>query len=590
MMKINSIKIITLSISFALIGGCSLKPETIKDDEQLSNSYYNLDDALKGQVEVNHTVSLAEAISRALKYNLDRRIQQSQVMLEMGNYKLALMEMLPSANSSLSYSYRNNNEIQQLVDNNGQPINNEQSFNPREVVNGSVGLQWNLLDLGLSYTRAQQQANRVLIAEEQRRKITQQLVQETTAAYWKAWTAQKMYEDVIAFKDKVSEALVRSKKATEKRASPSLIELGYQQVLIKSLRRMTQLQIQLSDAKENLARLMNVRPGKDFKLSEPDKSADNLPDITASLMQMDMVALVDRPELREASYQIKIAEKGIREAVLSMLPGVEYSFGYNYTNDQFMRYNTWSGGNVAVTWDLMQAVLNGPYAVNLAYSNYEFEQLKQAAVTMAVLSQVRIALKAYLLQREDYGYAHQEYDVTNQLFDYAIKLEKANQGNEQTTIRRGVEAMVAAFDQQVAFARAHEALARVYQAVGVDMMPARVAHMPLDELQKMVQKMLDDQSSGKFNEVVANRYAELMPGEAVASQGQMQQMDSMTLDEQDDIAAELDFLETLNFSEEPENALDAPDKPVMNSTSGDTASSASDAPNKTNPDSDQSTQ
>ncbi|TNF66520.1 MAG: TolC family protein [Gammaproteobacteria bacterium] len=580
MNKINSIKIIALSVSFALISGCSMKPETIKDDEQLSNSYYNLDDALKGQAEINHTVTLAEAISRALKYNLDRRVQQSQVMLEMGNYKLALMEMLPSANSSLSYSYRNNNEIQQLVDNNGQPINNEQSFNPREIVNASVGIQWNLLDLGLSYTRAQQQANRVLIAEEQRRKITQQLIQETTAAYWKAWTAQKMYEDVIAFKDKVSEALVRSKKATEKRASPSLIELGYQQVLIKSLRRMTQLQLQLSDAKENLARLMNVRPGKDFKLAEPDKSVDSLPDITTSLVQMDIVALVDRPELREASYQIKIAEKGIREAVLSMLPGVEYSFGYNYTNDQFMRYNTWSGGNITATWDLINAVINGPYAINLAHSNYEFEKLKQAAVTMAVLSQVRIALKAYLLQKEDYGYAHQEYDVTSQLFDYAIKLEKANQGNEQTTIRRGVEAMVAEFDQQVAFARAHEALARVYQAVGVDMMPSRVGHIPMEELQKMVQQMLDDQSNGKFNEVVDQRYAELMPDATAGGQSSTQKMDEMTLDEQDDIAAELDFLETLNYSEEPENANQA-NSPLLNSKSEETSSSS-----KTNPDAD----
>ncbi|MCF6807865.1 TolC family protein [Thiotrichales bacterium 19S9-12] len=547
MYKNNKIRILSLSISLAIISGCAVTPEVIKDEEQLSNSYYNLDDTLKSQIEINRTVTLAEAISRTLKYNLDRRLQRSQTLLEMGNYKLALMQMLPSANSSLGYTYRNNNQIQQVVDDNGNPIDGQQSFNPREVVEGSIGLQWNILDFGLSYTRAQQQANRVLIAEEQRRKFTQRLIQETTIAYWQAWAAQQMSEDVAAFKEKVTKALERSKQATKKRASPSLIELGYRLVLLKSLRRITGLQLQLSASKERLAGLMNVKPGNQFVLAEPDKSIDNLPEITVPLEKMDIVSLVDRPELREASYQIKIAEKGVREAVLAMLPGIDYTFGYNYTNDQFIRYNTWSGGSISATWDLIQAVSSGPYAVNMAYGNIEFEKMKQAALTMGVLSQNRIALKGYVLQKEDYDYASQERKVTNKLYEYAIKLEKANQGNEQTTIRRGVEAMVAQFDQEVAFAKAQEALARVYESVGVDLLPSNSDQLPLDELIKKVQKMLDDQSSGKFNEVVASRYAELMPEEVSSKE-------IVVLDESpEDVSHELDFLDEsiMNSSDAP---------------------------------------
>ena len=493
----------------ALLTACNITPTAIEDKDQLHSTYKGLHELLNQQQAINHEVSLSEAIARTLKYNLDHRVQQTQLMLESGNLKMAYLEMLPAVNANYGYSFRNNNLVQNLTDSNGTVIPGTDSFTPREVVTDSLGLQWNILDLGLSYTRAQQQANRVMIAEEQRRKITQQLVQEVTTAYWKAWTAQQMIDDVENFKQKAETALQRSKDASSQKASSPQVELDYQQVLVKSIRRINQLKTQISDAKFNLARLMNAKPGKGFSLALPSVDLTELPEIKPQLAKMDTLALVNRPELREASYQIEIAQKGIQEAVINMLPGIDFNFGYNHTNNQFILNNEWWGGNISASWDLVQAVVKGPFAIHMASQAHDFEKLKQIATTMTVLTQLRVAYNNYLLWQEDYGYSKQEASISMKLFNHAIKLEEANQGNEQITIRRGVEALSAQFDREVSFSRAQEALSKLYQSVGIDLLPADARNLPLTELQERVSQMLKDQSSGKFNQVVDSEYEQV---------------------------------------------------------------------------------
>jgi outer membrane protein TolC len=385
------LKYVLMSLGIISLSGCSITPTVIKNESQLNNTYKGLHEVINGQPVINHEITLAEAIARTLKYNLDHKVQQAQLMLESGNLKAAYLEMLPAVNAGIDYSFRNNDLIQNLVDSNGNVVSGDQSFTPREVINQSYGLQWSLLDLGLSYTRAQQQANRVMIAEEERRKVTQQLIQEVVSAYWKAWTAQSMKQEVEQFKSKAELALQRSKESAQKKINTPQIELDYQQVLIKAIRKINQLNAQIMDAKATLSRLMNVKPGSDFTLASPAKTLMDLPDIKPQFEKMDTLALVYRPELRQASYQSEIAKKGIQAAIVNMLPGIDFSFGYNVTNNEFMKNQYWWGGNIGASLNLIQTVLKGPYAIKLANEVHSFEQLKQIATTITVLTQVRIA-------------------------------------------------------------------------------------------------------------------------------------------------------------------------------------------------------
>lgn len=502
-------KIVAIGIAAQLISSCSITPKAVDNEAQLNNTYKGLHNVLDMQQPVGEKVNMSEAIARTLKYNLDHKLQQAQLMIESGNLKAAYMEMLPSLDLNVGYSFRNNDLIQNLRDADGQVIPGQQSFTPREVLNQSYGLSWSVLDLGLSYTRAQQQANRVMIAEEERRKITHNLMQEVISSYWKAWTAQQMLGDVTRIKEKAELALQRSKEAHDKQASTPQIELGYQQTLIKAIRKINLLKSQVLDAKQNLVRLMNARPNSKFELTSPNDNLMKLPDIQPQFEKMDTIALVSRPELRQASYQAEIAKKGIQASIMNMLPGIDFNFGYNVTNNAFMKNQYWWGGNVGASLNLIQTFLTAPYSINLANKQHSFEQLKQIATTITVLTQVRIAYSAYLLWQEDANYAAEEASASMALFENAENLEKANQGNEQITITRGVEAISSQFDQYITMSRAHEALSKLYQSIGMDILPPDVRNLPLKQLQAEIDKVLKAQSQGKFNQEIDKTYQNL---------------------------------------------------------------------------------
>ena len=502
-------KIVAIGIAAQLISSCSITPKAVDNEAQLNNTYKGLHNVLDMQQPVGEKVNMSEAIARTLKYNLDHKLQQAQLMIESGNLKAAYMEMLPSLDLNVGYSFRNNDLIQNLRNDDGSIRTGEQSFTPRELLSQSYGLSWSVLDLGLSYTRAQQQANRVMIAEEERRKITHNLMQEVISSYWKAWTAQQMLGDVTRIKEKAELALQRSKEAHDKQASTPQIELGYQQTLIKAIRKINLLKSQVLDAKQNLVRLMNARPNSKFELTSPNDNLMKLPDIQPQFEKMDTIALVSRPELRQASYQAEIAKKGIQASIMNMLPGIDFNFGYNVTNNAFMKNQYWWGGNVDASLNLIQTFLTAPYSINLANKQHSFEQLKQIATTITVLTQVRIAYSAYLLWQEDANYAAEEASASMALFENAENLEKANQGNEQITITRGVEAISSQFDQYITMSRAHEALSKLYQSIGMDILPPDVRNLPLKQLQAEIDKVLKAQSQGKFNQEIDKAYQNL---------------------------------------------------------------------------------
>lgn len=493
-----------------LLSGCHVSTQSITPKDQYSNTLGTLKTILDAQQKPSEQLSLSEAIARTLKYNLDHRVSVAQTALESSNFKLAMMQMIPKINASMDYSFRDNALIQNLVQN-GQVVTGQTSTTPRYILQNGYEVELSTLDFGLSYVRAKQQSKRALISEEQRRKITQQLVQESTTAYWQAFTAQRMGAKVSNYKMKVETALARSKRISQDQTRSNQIELDYQQVLIKSIRRANALQRDIGNAKVELSRLMNVHPQAKYTLKEPSYKLQKLPAIKPQLIKMDTLALVSRPELREASYNKLIRKYGIEAAVMSVLPDLNFDYGWNQTNNMFLKNQAWAGGNVNIAWNILKAVLMGPQEIASANYAVEFEKIKQAANTLSVLTQIRVALVNYNLWREDFNYALQELKVSNQLLSHAQNLESAQQGNEQVTIRRGIEKLNAEFDAGITHAKAQEALFKLYQSIGIDIMPSYASLLSLNELTQLVGNVLDTTAKGGFNQSVEARYQALLP-------------------------------------------------------------------------------
>src|SRR5690606_12500904 len=128
-----------------------------------------------------------------LKYNLDYRLKLMETALAESLNSVATYEMLPALVAGAGYSYRNN-------DTGGRSIGIEdriETLRPstsqeRERTLSNLSFSWNVLDFGVSYYRAQQKADQVLMAEERRRKVVQNVLQDVRNSYWRAVGAQRL--------------------------------------------------------------------------------------------------------------------------------------------------------------------------------------------------------------------------------------------------------------------------------------------------------------------------------------------------------------------------------------------------------------
>ncbi|NKB36754.1 MAG: hypothetical protein GKR93_06210 [Gammaproteobacteria bacterium] len=145
-----------------LISGCSLVPVPLTQEEISEQAALDSKAVTADQAEVSGPISLYEAIARALKYNLDFRLELQEKILARRELEVSRFEMLPSFVSNLGYADRSNfsgSNSQSLIT--GQESLGVSTSSDRRVYTSDLKLSWNILDFGVSYVRAQQAADSV---------------------------------------------------------------------------------------------------------------------------------------------------------------------------------------------------------------------------------------------------------------------------------------------------------------------------------------------------------------------------------------------------------------------------------------------
>lgn len=137
-------------------------------------------------------------MARALKYNLDRRSKMMEEALAMGQLDVSKFDMLPKIMAQAGYAYRDRTRF---TYSSSYPDDQPTSTTPattseRNHTTRDLGLTWSMLDVGLGYYGSKQQADRLMIAGEKRRKAMHVLMQDVRTAYWRAASAQLLKADV----------------------------------------------------------------------------------------------------------------------------------------------------------------------------------------------------------------------------------------------------------------------------------------------------------------------------------------------------------------------------------------------------------
>ncbi len=419
----NNKKMILVSTAVAtlLLTGCSIKPEAmtpnmIKEDAKNSMEFLN-----ERALPVTKPISLDEAINRAVKHNLSKKVEVLNAALANQKIDIVAYEALPDLTTQAGYSGRDEYAASASTSfTNGQP--DPLGANPSYSVSqdktnttAGVSFSWNVLDFGVSYVRANQQADRYLVAKEKERKAVHNISQEVRNAYYKAVSADELLKRIKPIMVEARKAFEDSKNIKDLKLDTPIKSLTYQRELLEVIRSLNTLEENLIKSKTELSRLMGLKPGTKFTLAEKIKTSYDLPQLEKSVIELETIALENRPELQETRYQERISQNEIKAAMLKMLPGINLNAGINYDGSDYLLNNEWMSYGAGVSWNLLN-VFNGNLNQKLAKTQVELAKAQKMALSMAVITQVHMSVLDYKQAVKQYKVAQEYYGIADEIY------------------------------------------------------------------------------------------------------------------------------------------------------------------------------
>lgn len=471
--KVSKIVVISVVASF-VITGCAVKPEAIlKEDvkQMVKNDLTVLSEVVQ---PVTKPISLDEAIQRGLDHNLQKRVKVLESALSQQQLDLVYYDMLPSLTASSGLSERNNyaaSASTSFVNGEPQPLGSNPSYSvsqEKERTTADLTFSWNVLDFGLSYVRAQQQADKFLIAQEKQKKVEHNLTQEIRRAYYQAVSSQDLLKRIQPMMIEVKQALEDSKKMQEQRVAKTPMEaLSYQRELLDILRSLHTLESSLISAKVELAELMGLKPGIAFDLADKVEKNYEIPTIDMQLEEMEVIALENRPELAESRYQERISEKEITAAKLKMLPGINLSTSLSYENSDYLLNNDWYSYGANVSWNLLNVFKAGEMN-KLAKTQVEVAKEQKLALSMAVLSQVHLSIVKFNQAKKEYLLAKEYLNVADDIYDLTKVENEVNVNSRLILIKEKLNNILATLRYSSSYANVQNSYGRIYASLGID--------------------------------------------------------------------------------------------------------------------------
>lgn len=455
---------VTLS---GLLAGCAVTPVPLTQAEIASRAAANMESLDRGQEPVTAPIGLYEAMARAVKYNLDHRVEMMRVTLSQKQLRNASAQMLPQLVANAGYAGRDRYDAsysRTLFS--GTRSAEPSTSSEKETVSADLTFSWHVLDFGLSYVRAQQAADKALVAEEQKRKVANQIMEDVRTAYWRAISAERLLNGLNALEARVRKTQDKNRALRRAGQTSPLTSLTYERELVDIKRKIQKLERELTTARHKLAALMNLKPGTKFTLVVPKREMVDLK-LAATPEEMMAVALRNRPEFREALYRGRINEKEARAALLEVLPGAQLYAGLNIDTNDLLFSADWVNWGAKVGWNLMRLV-QYPAAKASIEADGRLLDAQARALTMAVMTQVFVARVRYEHLRREAATAAEYYNVQRKILGQLKAQMSADATSEQNLIREEMNTLVAAVEFDIAYADLQNAFGAVYTSLGAD--------------------------------------------------------------------------------------------------------------------------
>ncbi|MGE4242409.1 TolC family protein [Ramlibacter sp.] len=475
------------------LAACALTPKPLTLQENSSQAQKDLASIIDRLEPLKGPLTLSEATARAMRNNLEVRVRQMEAMVQSSNLDLSRYDMLPRLALSAGYNWRSNDAFGVGYQPDGTISSTPSAATERVHSTANAALSWSVLDFGLSYYRARQNADQVLIAEERRRRALQNLVLDVRLAWWRAEAAQRLLPQIDAMLEQIDRSAERSRLIEARRLMPPLQIIAYRRSLLDLQQQLSARRQELAQWRAEFAELVGLRPGENYRVVSPPQGVlPPLPDLATRADDLEAMALERRPELAEERLRIRITQDEGRRQLLSLLPGINLNVGSNYDSNRFLVNNQWSELTSLVSFNLLK-LLSLPAMKRTQQAAEELDKARREALTMAVMAQTRVAVTRYDLLKHELGIWNQALADDRALLRALQSTQQSGLETELELIRAGARVTVTEISRDVIHANLEHSLGRVMNSVGYDVVNAETN---ADETPTLANQI--DAAFGKF--------------------------------------------------------------------------------------------
>lgn len=462
---------ISLIVSALIFSGCSVNPELLTVSEIENDVKANIAQLDTMNQTIEKPITLEEAIDRAVHYNLEQKVEMMNSIIAHQKIDAVTYEALPELMTKAGYGERSEyaaSASTSFSNGNPSPLTSNPSYSvsqDKRSINAGASFSWNILDFGLSYVRAKQQSDKYLIAKENERKAKYNLEQNVRFAYYQAVSADELLSKLEPIMQKTREALEDSKNIHQLKLDSPLKTLTYQRELLEVVRTLNVLEESLIQSKTALAKLMGLKPGTKYSLSEKIQQHYFLPTIPTDINLLEKTALENRPELQEARYQVRISDQELTAIKLKLLPGINLNAGINYDDNKYLLNNQWMSYGANVSWNLF-SVFSINQNMNIAQTSLELAKLQKLAISMGVISQVHLAMIDFKQAKKEYQVSEEYAKVASDIYQIIESQTALNVNGKLSLIKEELNYLVSNLKLASSYAKVQNAYGKLIVSVG----------------------------------------------------------------------------------------------------------------------------
>lgn len=478
-----------------VLAGCAMNPQPLSEKE-VSDVLTEDQELIKQFREpLTRPIGLHEVMSRAVLNNLEHRVARMEQAVAMGSFELAKYDMLPQMDASYGRFSRNKFSASTSI----SIATGEESLEPSTSAEkdhdlGNFTASWNLLDFGVSYYQAQQEADRYLISRESRKRVLSNLLQQARMLYWRAWAAQNTKTVVDEVLREANQAYSEISQVIENRQYTNILpNLRLKRQLFDLIRELETLSEELTQANIELAQIINVPANTDIKLLgvEPgSRSADVaslpiLPVIEEDPVQMEMTALYNSTQLAEEIYNVRIDQAETRKALLRLLPGIELSYDYGHDSNKYLVHNSWSELGAEVSWNLLNLATTKQVLENTDLRE-ELSVQRRLAVNMAVVTKLNLAMYQYSISLRKLQQAREVKIIDSEIAKHTSNAAISSAASKVDSVVTAAAALRTDLSLLQSYANAQSAYGAVLVALGLNPVPEMYLDLEVHELTNLI--------------------------------------------------------------------------------------------------------